>query len=789
MPLITPLTNKTSALTTNNAWHTVNCSELPGSATGVVLLVRNLAGAGAFFPKVRRDASAEPTTSVAVRLPGYITLPVPLTASRTFDFYADGSTTNYELYLAYYFESEATWFTTPVIKTQTAGGTWQRISFASEIGGGTALALLGYADAYSGGNIRMVGSTDDRLPGEFNNDSLGVILGLSSNKEIEYRVPYSNSSRITAFGYLTSGFTPFVNATEITPPTVGSYVDVGPFAAGAVAALVEVDLVSPGDSYYLRRKDNTEDFFGPQRAPLSHNFVGLNGSRLAELKYGTPGTKFFAMGIFGTGAAPPPVPSLSSGPASCRNGDANLAFSGNNLGATINDRVVSIRANYGGGVVNVVQPQTSGDANGGVFTFNRGALRPGDATLRVLVGSTPLERPITILPDTGSVFFTAPTVKADASKRLATVTDGDIVAGDMVRLFNVIGNGVVEHTSGYSLRADSGVTSNEYQVHNGLVWGAVGTVTWAGTANPPGAPTNLAGTALDESRVSLSWGAASDNSGSGIRGYRVRRNGVQVVGESTQNGLTFTDTGLSGWTQYSYTVAAVDNNGGVGPFTSPVTVRTTDSTAPSAVSAVSVTTQGGLSVRVSWQAATDSGSGVTGYRFDVNGGPPVTVTGTQYVPTGLAYGVTYVFGITAIDAAGNVGPRATSAPLTLVDDVVVNPVTSDVVEIVLRHPTSTGEGTRTILRYWCYDEINKSSPPASLRYRVDCQSTGTVLRDWTVLTAAPSGRLEITPSDNRIVNQLNTSERRAITMEADFDTDDAVKSEVRYTVRNLVGIK
>lgn len=142
-----------------------------------------------------------------------------------------------------------------------------------------------------------------------------------------------------------------------------------------------------------------------------------------------------------------------------------------------------------------------------------------------------------------------------------------------------------------------------------------------------------------------------------------------------------------------------------------------------------------------------------------------------------------------MDAVGNVGPRATSAPITLVDAAVPEPVTSEVVEIVLRHPTTTGEGTRTILRYWCYNELNKSSPPSNLRYRIDCLSSGSVIRDWTTLAAAASGRLELTATDNRIVDQINASERRVATLEADYGTEDAVKSDVRYTVRNLAGIK
>jgi beta-glucanase (GH16 family) len=75
----------------------------------------------------------------------------------------------------------------------------------------------------------------------------------------------------------------------------------------------------------------------------------------------------------------------------------------------------------------------------------------------------------------------------------------------------------------------------------------------------PSAPAGLAATAGD-TRVSLSWGAASDNVG--VTAYRVFRGATQVaqVGGST---LTYTDTGLVNGTSYSYTVRALDAAGNV----------------------------------------------------------------------------------------------------------------------------------------------------------------------------------------------------------------------------------
>jgi chitodextrinase len=84
---------------------------------------------------------------------------------------------------------------------------------------------------------------------------------------------------------------------------------------------------------------------------------------------------------------------------------------------------------------------------------------------------------------------------------------------------------------------------------------------------PPSAPSNLQASAGD-AKVSLSWGASSDNVG--VSGYRVYRDGNQIasVGQGT---LAYTDTGLSNGTTYSYTVRAFDAAGNLSNMSNTVT--------------------------------------------------------------------------------------------------------------------------------------------------------------------------------------------------------------------------
>ncbi|WP_438435261.1 fibronectin type III domain-containing protein [Gorillibacterium sp. sgz500922] len=90
---------------------------------------------------------------------------------------------------------------------------------------------------------------------------------------------------------------------------------------------------------------------------------------------------------------------------------------------------------------------------------------------------------------------------------------------------------------------------------------------------PPTMPTNLQSVAKTSTSVSLAWTAATDNVG--VTGYDIY-NGTALAGSSSTT--SFTATGLSPGTAYSFTVKAKDAAGNVSPASSVVQV-TTDSAA------------------------------------------------------------------------------------------------------------------------------------------------------------------------------------------------------------------
>jgi titin len=195
----------------------------------------------------------------------------------------------------------------------------------------------------------------------------------------------------------------------------------------------------------------------------------------------------------------------------------------------------------------------------------------------------------------------------------------------------------------------------------------------SGTAGLPGAPTNVTGTAGNSS-VNLSWTAPSSNGGSPITGYRI----TPYIGANAQTpvltgsaGTTFTVTGLTNGTAYTFRVAAI-NVVGTGPDSAPSAPITPVATLtvpgiPTGLSGVA----GDRSVALSWTApASDGGSPITSYRITpfigANAQTPINTgtNGTSYTVTGLTNGTAYTFTVAATNSVGTGAPSTATPPLT-----------------------------------------------------------------------------------------------------------------------------
>ena len=87
------------------------------------------------------------------------------------------------------------------------------------------------------------------------------------------------------------------------------------------------------------------------------------------------------------------------------------------------------------------------------------------------------------------------------------------------------------------------------------------------TASAPSAPTGLAATAVSSSQINLSWTAPSNNGGSTITGYKIERSTdggstwSTVLANTGNSATTYSDSGLSPNTAYTYRVSAINSAG------------------------------------------------------------------------------------------------------------------------------------------------------------------------------------------------------------------------------------
>ena len=103
----------------------------------------------------------------------------------------------------------------------------------------------------------------------------------------------------------------------------------------------------------------------------------------------------------------------------------------------------------------------------------------------------------------------------------------------------------------YILHVDDAMFYNVVDVSTGFVYDNYSRFSLAVEGNPLPAPGNVVATAAGTSKVNVSWSAVAN-----AQSYNVYRDGVCIAGTTA---LSYTDSGLSSDTEYSYCVAAVYN--------------------------------------------------------------------------------------------------------------------------------------------------------------------------------------------------------------------------------------
>ena len=186
----------------------------------------------------------------------------------------------------------------------------------------------------------------------------------------------------------------------------------------------------------------------------------------------------------------------------------------------------------------------------------------------------------------------------------------------------------------------------------------------------PEVPKTFVASAVNDSTVQISWGTSADTGRSGLKGYKLYRDGAIINGNLLASATSYSDTGLKEKTTYKYKLVAVDNAGNISAPTAEIAVLTkeappkpdtTPPTQPAGLTALSKTYK---EIDLSWTASTDSGgSGLTNYKIYRDGKLINTISSANlnYADMGLSAGKTYSYKVSAVDGAKNESPASAVA--------------------------------------------------------------------------------------------------------------------------------
>ena len=210
----------------------------------------------------------------------------------------------------------------------------------------------------------------------------------------------------------------------------------------------------------------------------------------------------------------------------------------------------------------------------------------------------------------------------------------------------------------------------------------------------PSMPSAFGATVVSANQVNLSWNASTDTGGSGLAGYVIYRNGVQV--DATAN-TSYSATNLLASTQYCFTVAAYDKSSNVSGQSSQACV-TTLAAPPAAPSSLQAVTVSDTQINLAW---TDNSANESG--FTIESAPTasgawaqigsVAAGVTNYTVAGLTALTPYYFRVRAFNSVGTspYSGIATSTTLYMPD------VTAPTVPSVL---TATAASSSQINLIW-----------------------------------------------------------------------------------------
>ncbi len=226
--------------------------------------------------------------------------------------------------------------------------------------------------------------------------------------------------------------------------------------------------------------------------------------------------------------------------------------------------------------------------------------------------------------------------------------------------------------------SDTGLNPSTTYTYRVVAYNADGDSPWSNESsattdalpNPPAAPTDLVATAAGTEQIDLTWNDNADNE----TGFKVeRKTGTDAFAEIATVGanvVSYSDTGLTASTTYTYRVVAYNGDGNSSYSNEASATTQEEPTVPAAPSALAVSAVSDSQINLTW---TDNSDDETGFKIERKTASEsfahVATVGadvTSYSNTGLSASTTYTYRVRAANAVGD-SPWSNEASATTLD--------------------------------------------------------------------------------------------------------------------------